>query len=104
LKTISSDDWESLRTSYPPGEAEVSEREAATRNGFVVDADVWEVIAAVVVVGKWKSRRVRGISKRSGKLVCSFPRSGFSTTNPGGESLPLQCAGHDCRPLFRFGA
>src|ERR1700726_1069511 len=96
--------WESLRTSYPPGEAEVFEREAAKRDGIVAGAEVREMIAAVGVVGKWESRGVSGISKWSGKLVGRFPRSGFSTTCSNDALLPLQCAGHDCRPLFRFGA
>ena len=80
------------------------EREAAKRDGIVAGAEVREMIAAVGVVGKWESRGVSGISKWSGKLVCSFPRSGFSTTCSNDALLPLQCAGHDCRPLFRFGA
>jgi hypothetical protein len=32
-----------------------------------------------VAVGKWEFRAFCGISKRSGKPVFGFPRSGFST-------------------------
>jgi hypothetical protein len=63
-----------------------------------------EMIVAAEAVGKWKSRWGGGISKRSGKPVFGFPRSGFSTAFSPAASLPLECAGHDCRSLFRFGA
>jgi hypothetical protein len=35
--------------------------------------------AVAGAVGKWESRALCGISKRSGKVTFTFPRSGFST-------------------------
>jgi hypothetical protein len=71
--------WNSLVTSYPPGEIEMLEREAARRDGILFGSKAGKVIAAVVV-GKWESRGVGGISKLDGKVVCTFPASVFSTT------------------------
>lgn len=51
------------------------------------------MIAAAVAVGKWESRDVGGVSKRSGKPDFGFPRSGFSTACWPAAS-PLQCIGH----------
>ena len=56
---------------------------------------------AAVVVGKWESRGLGGIPKRSGKPGFGFPRSGFSTTFSAFLQLRLECAGYDCRSLFR---
>ena len=59
---------------------------------------------AAVAVGKWESRAVGGISKRSGKSAFGFPRSVFSTIFFAREVFRLQCACPDCCPLLRFGA
>jgi hypothetical protein len=61
------------------------------------------MIVAAEAVGKGKSRWDGGISKRRGKPVFGFARSGFSTAFSLAASLPGECAGHDCRSLFRFG-
>ncbi len=45
----------------------------------------------VAAVGKWASRGLSEISKRSGKPVFGFPRSGFSTPV---RPVRLKCAGH----------
>src|SRR5690242_7308516 len=55
------------------------EREAPSRDRILVGSEVGKVIAAVVAVGKWESRGLGGISKRSGKPAFGFPRSVFST-------------------------
>jgi hypothetical protein len=71
--------WKSPVTSYPPAAPEVCEFEATTGAGGIA---AWEgeMIVAVVVVGKWESRGVGGISKLGGKVGCTFPPSVFSTT------------------------
>jgi hypothetical protein len=94
--------WKSLRTSYPLGSIEMLEPEAARGDGFGVGPE-GEMIVAAVVVGKWESRVVGGIPKLGGKVVGTFPASGFSTTCFDSALLSLQCTGHDCRLLFRFG-
>ena len=77
--------------------------EEAKGDGVVVE---WEggKMTAAVVVGKWESRGVGGISKGSGKPAVGFPLRVFSTTFFAREMFRLQCAGYDCRPLFRSGA
>ena len=70
--------WKSLVTSYPPCEVKVCESETSRGDGLAVGPE-GEIIAAAVAVGKWESRDVGGISKRSGKPGFGFPRSGFST-------------------------
>jgi hypothetical protein len=74
------------------------EREAAGRDGIVFRSKRGTMIAAVVV-GKWESREVGGISKFGGKAVCAFPASVFSTTFFAASWL--ECAGHDGGPLLR---
>jgi hypothetical protein len=78
------------------------ESEAAWGDGKIVRLE--GEMSAVVVVGKWESRGVGGISKRSGKPGFGFPPSVFSTTFFAFEIFHLKCAGYDCRPLLRFGA
>ena len=75
------------------------EFEAAWGDGSVVRSE-GEMIAAAVAVGKWESRGVGGISKRSGKPGFGFPRSGFSTAFSAAGALPLQCAAY-VGPLLR---
>src|SRR5579864_8626621 len=96
--------WKSLRTSYPPGGVEVFERETVEGDGFVLGTEEGKMIVVAEAVGKWESRWVCGISKRSGKPVFGFPRSGFPTAFSPAASRQLECAGHDGRSLFRFGA
>src|SRR3990170_989580 len=83
--------WESLLTSYPPGGVEMCESQAAQGAGGLLVAKVRGEVAAAVAVGKWESRVLCGIPKRSGK-VCfwTFPRSVFSTA-PG--LAPTRTAG-----------
>src|SRR5579862_6550841 len=90
--------WKSLVTSYPPGWIEMFESEAARGDGFAVGPE-GKMIAAVAV-GKWESRGFGGISKRSGKPVLGFPRSGFSTAVSAASALRLQCAAY-VGPLLR---
>ena len=65
--------WKSLLTSYPPGEVEVFEREAAQGDGSLLGSKVREAAVAV------ESRGFGGISKRSGKPgrvnACGFAAS-----------------------------
>ena len=51
--------------------------------------------AAAEVVGKWESRGLGGISKRSGKPAFGFPRSGFSTAG----SIRAATMRGLCRPV-----
>jgi hypothetical protein len=90
-------EWKSLVTSYPPGWIEMFEPEAARGDGFA-DGPEGKMIAAVAV-GKWESRGFGGISKRSGKPVLGFPRSGFSTAVSAASALRARMRGL-CRPVI----
>jgi hypothetical protein len=52
-------------------------------------------MVAAVVVAKWESRGMGGISKRSGKPAFGFPHSVFSTAFFAFEIFGLQCPGYD---------
>jgi len=55
---------------------------------------------AAAAVGKWEYRGFGGISKRRGKPVFGFPRSGFSTAGSAAAASRLKCTGH-VGPLLR---